>query len=128
MIPPPPCTYLCSRSVACISHTRTRERRFLSSVQFSDMQMLPMVWASSRSRDAFQTGKTGGHGQNQAARETENRSQINPERLPHFPAPFCPKVSAYLLLGVVGGPALDMLDQVLVEVGGERGGEGAGGP
>ncbi|KAG7273617.1 hypothetical protein CRUP_017339 [Coryphaenoides rupestris] len=45
--------------VACISHTRTRERRFLSSVQFSDMQMLPMVWASSRSRDALQRGKTG---------------------------------------------------------------------
>lgn len=44
---------LCSRNVAWISQTRTSERRFLSSVQFSDMQMLPIVWASSRSLDAF---------------------------------------------------------------------------
>lgn len=51
----PPGSYsdLCSRNVAWISQTRTSERRFLSSVQFSDMQMLPIVWASSRSLDAL---------------------------------------------------------------------------
>lgn len=48
--------YLCSRSVAWISHTLTKERRFLSSVQFSDKQMLPIVWASSRSLDACVIG------------------------------------------------------------------------
>lgn len=46
-------SHLCSRSVAWISQTLTKERRFLSSVQFSDIQMLPMVWASSRSLDAL---------------------------------------------------------------------------
>lgn len=45
--------HLCSRSVAWISQTLTKERRFLSSVQFSDIQMLPMVWASSRNLDAL---------------------------------------------------------------------------
>lgn len=35
--------YLCSRNVAWISQTLTKDRRFLSSVQLSDMQMLPMV-------------------------------------------------------------------------------------
>lgn len=45
-------SHLCSRSVAWISQTLTKERRFLSSVQFSDKQMLPIVWASSRSLDA----------------------------------------------------------------------------
>lgn len=44
--------HLCSRSVAWISQTLTKDRRFLSSVQFSDKQMLPIVWASSRSLDA----------------------------------------------------------------------------
>lgn len=52
------CSHLCSRNVACISQTLTKDRRFLSSVQFSDIQMLPMVWASSRSLDALITWHT----------------------------------------------------------------------
>ena len=49
------------------------------------------------------------------------------DRRPTF-AFFCSASGPYLLLGMVCGPALDMLDEALVEVGGERGREGAGGP
>lgn len=43
---------LCSRKVAWISHTRTKDLKFFNSVQISDMWMLPMLWASSRNLDA----------------------------------------------------------------------------
>lgn len=49
-------SHLCSRSVAWISHTLTRERRFFISVQISDMYKLPMLWMSSRNRAAWQKG------------------------------------------------------------------------
>ena len=45
--------YLCSLRVAWISHTRTKDLRFFSSVQMSDMCKLPMLWASSLSREAW---------------------------------------------------------------------------
>ena len=50
--------HLCSLSVAWISHTLTRERRFFSSVQISDMYKLPMLWKSSRSLAACETENT----------------------------------------------------------------------
>lgn len=45
-------TYLCSRKVAWISHTRTKDLKFFNSVQISDICTLPMLWASSRNLDA----------------------------------------------------------------------------
>lgn len=43
---------LCSRKVAWISHTRTKDLKFFNSVQISDICTLPMLWASSRNLDA----------------------------------------------------------------------------
>ena len=45
--------YLCSRKVAWISHTRTKDLKFFNSVQISDIWTLPMLWASSRNLDAY---------------------------------------------------------------------------
>ena len=45
--------YLCSRKVAWISHTRTKDLKFFNSVQISDIWTLPMLWASSHNLDAY---------------------------------------------------------------------------
>lgn len=52
---------LCSRKVAWISHTRTRDLKFFNSVQISDMWTLPMLWASSRNLDACFSAWSAGH-------------------------------------------------------------------
>lgn len=67
------CFYLCSLSVAWISHTLTRERRFFISVQISDMYRLPMLWKSSRSRAAWEK-KSNGRQDEQRAHRSVRRS------------------------------------------------------
>lgn len=104
-------SHLCSRSVAWISHTLTKERRFLSSVQFSDKQMLPIVWASSRSLDAWvilyiaQIGWCHKH-----KNQYKYWSGTN------------------LFLYVLSRPTLHVPDEILTEVRGKGRGERAGGP
>lgn len=107
--------YLCSRSVAWISQTLTKERRFLSSVQFSDKQMLPIVWASSRSLDACVIGTLWTLDDVMKKYVTNTAAKT----------PFC---GTDLFFYVFRGPTLHVSDEILVEVRREGRGERAGGP
>lgn len=108
--------HLCSRSVAWISQTLTKDRRFLSSVQFSDKQMLPIVWASSRSLDACVI----------CILQTLDDTKImknTPKMTKHDKGG-----GTNLFFYVFCRPTLHVSDEILIEVRRERRGERAGGP
>lgn len=107
--------HLCSRSVAWISQTLTKDRRFLSSVQLSDRQMLPIVWASSRSLDAcvICTLQTLDDTKIMKKKQTIKQDKGGGTNL--FFYVFC-------------RPTLHVSDEILIEVRREGRGERAGGP
>lgn len=106
--------HLCSRSVAWISQTLTKDRRFLSSVQFSDKQMLPIVWASSRSLDACGI----------CTLQTLDDTRIMKKKDTKHDKGGGTNLFFYMFCR----PTLHMSDEILIEVRREGRGERAGGP
>lgn len=110
-------SHLCSRSVAWISQTLTKERRFLSSVQFSDKQMLPIVWASSRSLDACVISTL--HKLDGAIITKKKTTTTK-----HYK--YCSRTNLFFYM--FSRPTLHMSDEILIEVRRKGRGERAGGP